>query len=524
MVTVLDPTLDDIDLMSLPEPPQAAPVIAMSPPSSLTRGDAVKFLQRATFGGTVIEVDRLQTIGLTAWFSEQLALGVQETNLSRMQRHPSPTSNSNLHSVLWEGFLSDPAQLRKRCSYAMSQILVVGKSEFSPQTMTVYADILETHAFGTFRNLLEHVTLSSAMGRWLTYSNNRKADASGRVPDENFAREVMQLFTVGLWQLDLDGTRLQQAGHDLPTYDQNDVAGLARVFTGWTTNGDISPMRPQPSNLSASYESGEKRFLGAVIPAGLSIAASLTAALDVLANHPNVAPFISRQLIQRLVTSNPSRDYVRRVASVFLDDGVGVRGNLGAVYRAILTDPEAWTTEPAATFGKLREPVLRFSTIMRALGISNIAWPWNLNGLSDPATRLGQQPYDSPSVFNFYRPGYTPPSTPIAADNLVAPEFQIVDETSVIGWLNFTSDFIRSPYSRMALSIDDLRTLSIDAAALVDEVTARLVPRPLPPALRTRIVTAVAANTSSTTTTRSLERVVIAVTLVAASTPFLHER
>ena len=523
-MTVLD-TNPDTDLMGFPEPPQAAPVTALSPPSTLTRGDAVKFLQRATFGGTVTEVDRLRTIGLTAWFGEQLALGVQETNLSRMQRHPSPTSGYYLHSVLWEGFLSDPAQLRKRCSYALSQIMVVGRNSFSPQTLAVYADVLETHAFGTFRNLLEHVTRSSAMGRWLTYSGNKKADvASGRVPDENFAREVMQLFTVGLWQLDLDGTRLQVGGVDVATYDQADVAGLARVFTGWTTDGDINPMRPQPSNLSSSYESGEKQFLGATIPAGRSITESLADALNVLANHPNVAPFISKQLIQRLVASNPSRDYVRRVASVFLDDGAGVYGNLGAVYRAILTDPEAWTTEPAAAFGKLREPVLRFSTIMRALGITNTEWPWNLNGLSDPATRLGQQPYDSTSVFNYYRPGYTPPSTPIADANLVAPEFQIVDETSVIGWLNFTSDFVRSPYSRMRLDLEGLRTLSTDAAALVDEVAARLVPRPLPSALRTRIVSAVAANLHSTTTTRSLERVVIAVTLVAASTAFLHER
>jgi len=527
-VTVLDTNIDDTDLMGFPEPPQAAPVVALSPPSTLTRGDAVKFLQRATFGGTVVEADRVRTIGLNAWFAEQLNLVVQETNLSRMQRHPSPTSGYHLHSVVWEGFLSDPAQLRKRCAYAMSQIMVVGRNDFSPQTTAVYADILETHAFGTFRNLLERVTLSSAMGRWLTYNNNRKADvASGRVPDENFAREVMQLFTVGLWQLDLDGTRLQQAGVDVATYEQSDVAGLARVFTGWTTDGNINPMRPQPSNLSSSYESGEKQFLGATIIAGRSITDSLSDALNVLANDPNVAPFISKQLIQRLVTSNPSRDYVRRVASVFINDGsggAGVYGNLGAVYRAILTDPEAWTTEPAATFGKLREPVLRFSTIMRALGIRNTEWPWNLNGLSDPATRLGQQPYDSASVFNFYRPGYTPPSTPIADANLVAPEFQIVDETSVIGWLNFTSDFIRSPYSRMALDLDGLRALSVDAAALVDEVSARLVPRPLPSALRTRIVSAVAANLHSTTTTRSLERVVIAVTLIAASTSFLHER
>ena len=353
------------------------------------------------------------------------------------------------HRGYWRGVLSEPDQLRRRVGYALSQILVASSNDLGQSTIAHYMDLLEQHAFGTFRELLEAVSRSQAMGEYLTFVNNRKADPRrGRVPDENYAREVMQLFTIGLWELEPDGTRRLAGGQPIPSYDQDDIAGLARVFTGWRRPDDETPARYSLPMVmrEQDHEPGAKSFLGTTIPPDTLGEDSLVMALDTLAAHDNVGPFIGRQLIQRLVTSNPSPAYIRRVSETFADNGSGVRGDLGAVVRAVLLDDEAWRADQPATFGKLREPVLRFTVVARALDItSSDDDNWSFDNTRDSATSLGQLPFASPSVFNFYRPGYVAPQTPLSDLDLVAPEFQIVDETSAIGWVNWLGDYLRNP-------------------------------------------------------------------------------
>jgi uncharacterized protein (DUF1800 family) len=238
---------------------------------------------------------------------------------------------------------------------------------------------------------------------------------------------VMQLFTIGLVELNADGTRRLTDGQPKETYGEADVRGLARVFTGWDfvskTNNPDWPRTPM-QHIASRHSLEEKRFLGVTVPPNTDGPASLRIALDTLFNHPNTAPFISRQLIQRLVTSNPSPAYVGRVSAKFADNGQGVRGDMKAVVEAVLNDTEARTprniTQPAPSWGKLREPVLRYTTFARNFGGTFNGEIWRIGPLSDPATALGQSPLRSPSVFNFYRPGYVPPNTSIARAKLVA--------------------------------------------------------------------------------------------------------
>ncbi len=528
-----------------------------APPSTLTRADAVRFLQRATFGPTPGDVDDLLASDLDTWFSDQTARTMPTTHLDRRVEH------GNTMYALWEGFLAGPDQLRKRVGYALSQIFVASDLGVNNLRLCAYADLLETHAFGTYRALIEHVTRSPAMGQYLTYDRNRAADPRrGSVPDENYAREIMQLFSIGLWELQRNGERrLDTGGQPIPTYDTDDILGLARVFTGFESQqtedpySHADPMRSDSDFSDRWHERGEKRFLGTVIPASetRTLDESLAIALDALDAHPNTPPFISRQLIQRLVTSNPTPAYVERVVSVWEDDGSPsrVRGNLAAVVRAILLDDEAWTATPSEQHGKLREPVLRFTLVTRALDIRSTHRPWPITSLSDSATELGQQPYESPSVFNFYRPGYVPPQSPLGDAGLVAPEMQLHNETAAIGWVNYITRFLMRPPGRnfdgyraqISFGIDDLVALiavaeptETQAASLVDELAARLCPFGLSPAVRELVVRRVRGvvdtrydHSDETTRERTrervhLDRVMGAASLIAASTDFLHER
>jgi uncharacterized protein (DUF1800 family) len=354
-------------------------------------------------------------------------------------------------NMSWRVLIGNADQMRQRMVYALGQILVVSRAGLDGARISwlisYYLDVLDKHAFGNFRNLLEDVTLSPAMGRYLSMKGSQKANASGRQPDENYAREIMQLFTIGLVQLNADGTPTLVNGVPVDSYNEADVAGLSRVFTGWDEDlplGHGRYVKPMV-NTASLHESGEKTFLGMTVPPNTSAINSLRLALDHLFKHPNVGPFIGKQLIQRMVTSNPSPAYVGRVAAAFNNNGAGVRGDLKAVLRAILNDIEARNTRAAATdanFGKLREPVLRFLTWAKACNAGSASGRWDLTDLADPASRLGQSPLNSPSVFNFYRPGYVPPNTSISAASKVAPELQITTETSVAGYLNFMQSAI----------------------------------------------------------------------------------
>jgi uncharacterized protein (DUF1800 family) len=369
--------------------------------------------------------------------------------------------------------------------------------------------VLTKNAFGNFRTLLEDITLNAAMGRYLNMRGSLKEDAAtGRMPDENYAREIMQLFTIGLAQLNPDGTPKRDAnGKTIDAYTQSDVSNLARVFTGYDydytgvteTLTQFQPYPiPSPQNarnrmrLDPSKHSNlEATFLGITVPANTPGDAALKTALDTLFQHPNVGPFFARQMIQRLVTSNPSPDYVQRVAAAFNDNGGGVRGCMKTFWRAVLLDPEARTLPTAPSAGKLREPMVRAVQWARTFGATSVSGQWKVWDQTSSDYGLAQSPLRSPSVFNFYRPGYVPPKTAIAAAGLVAPEFQIHNESSTVSYLNYMADWVGNTfgYGDIKANYAALMPLAADAQALVNWLNLFLTANQLGDATANKIAT-----------------------------------
>jgi uncharacterized protein (DUF1800 family) len=419
-------------------------------PLTTAQKQAARLLNQATWGATASEITRVSAMMPAAWVDEQLAKPLTTPSHWNYVAMKGPLGTSEFINAFMESFWSQAAtgsdQLRQRMTFALSEIFVTSATnsaiDTQPAAHAAYHDLLARNAFGNYRQLLEDVSLSPAMGKYLSHMGNQKEDtATGRLPDENYAREVMQLFSIGLWMLNQDGSRkLDATGNPIPTYGIPEVMGMAKVFTGWTFNGVQAWDAPMMNNPAITSTSVKNIVNGVTIPAGTGGAASLKIALDTLANHPNVAPFLSEQLIKRFVTSNPSRAYVGRIAAVWANNGKGVRGDLGAVVRAILLDADARSdaklTEP--TYGKLREPMLRFGHWLRAFNARPTDGVWTIWNLEDPVTSLGQNPQRSPSVFNFFRPDYAPPG-PILAAGLTAPEFQITHETTLTGYTNFMS-------------------------------------------------------------------------------------
>jgi uncharacterized protein (DUF1800 family) len=442
-----------------------------------TDEDAARFLLQAQFSASDAEIARVRSVGCGRWLTEQFAARPSETGWDWLNRrgydaiHNDTRYYDNSYPgdhMIWHQLMTSPDAVRKRCALALSEFFVVSLTglDFGWRShgLAHYWDQLSANAFGNFRTLLEDITLNPAMGFYLNTKGNQKENpATGRVPDENYAREVMQLFTIGLYQLNPDGSdKLDAAGHRMETYTQSDVSNLARVFTGYDFDqsrnvvtvepvqqrkvGSTAFTRMRMALAPARHSSLEAVFLGTRIAANTPGDKALKTALDALFAHPNVGPFFCRQMIQRLVTSNPSPAYVARVSAAFNDDGHGVRGNLQAVWEAILLDDEARShkglTDPR--FGRLREPMLRFIQWGRTFGIRSAEGSWKLGDLTNPATQLGQSPLRSPSVFNFFRPGYVPPATMMATSGSLAPEFQIVTESSVSGYLNYMQNVIRN--------------------------------------------------------------------------------
>lgn len=360
------------------------------------------------------------------------------------------------------------------------------------------------------------------MGEYLTYRGNAKANPkTGSMPDENYAREILQLFTIGLLKLNPDGTATEQE-----TYTQADISGLARVFTGWDSDlaggtSDTPDYRKRPmTQVGTKYEPGEKIFLGTTIASGVDAATALNKALDTIFAHPNVAPFVSKQLIQRLVTSNPAKEYVARVAAVFNNNGSGVKGDLKAVIKAILLDQEARSAANLtnAGFGKVREPILRFTAWARAYNATSPSEAWAIGNTSEPSSRLGQSPLRSPSVFNFFRPGYVPPAL-----GVVAPEFQIVNETSVVGYANYMQTAISRGIGDVKADYSSLLPLADNVPALVDEINLVLAAGQLGADTVTLIRNAVTSMATGTDAARA-NRVYAALTLVMASPEFIVQK
>lgn len=415
--------------------------------------EAARFLVQAGFGGPATARLALISNGYEPWIKEQQALPQGQSRFDEFSaiKLSDPGSfalqDEQRDNLMWKRLAAAPDMLRQRMTLALSEIFVVNIAGADLPTrahaLCGYMDMLEKHAFGNFRQLLEDVTLSVPMGRMLgTFRNMKEDSKTGRRPDENYAREVMQLFTIGLVELNMDGSaKLDANGKTIDSYNQDTVSNLARVFTGWSVpldwtspDPDPEPMR-QPMRLDENAHSLlEKKFLGASIPANTDGRASLKIALDTLFNHPNVAPFISRQLIQRFVSSNPSAAYVGRVAAVFANNGTGVRGDLKAVVKSILMDAEARSAPDAANLfaGKIIEPMLRVASFFRGLKFTSPDGQWRLTR----AKSFGQQPLNAPSVFNFFRPGYVPPNTALATQNKLAPELQIVSEQTVLNQVN----------------------------------------------------------------------------------------
>ncbi len=510
--------------------------IAPAPPAvaAISAAEASRFLGQAGFGATDAQIGRVQTLGYSGWLDEPFSAPRSQGHYDWMvERGYAVTTNINnfngTDNTLWRKLISSPDVLRQRITLALSEIFVVSMTglpiNWRGFVAAAYMDVLETNAFGTYRTLLGEVTLSPGMGSYLNMRGNLREDpATGRVPDENYSREVLQLFSLGLTELAADGTLKNGVATD--TYGQDTITGLAKVFTGWNNNAanNTDPGYAQrPMVLTAAnHSTSVKQFLGVTIAAGTPGATALQTALDTIAAHPNVGPFIGRQLIQRLVASNPSPAYVARVSAVFANNGAGVRGDLRAVIKAILLDDEARRAPVAGdtTRGKLREPVVRFIQWARTFGLASPTGLWNIGNVSDPSTRLGQSPLRSPSVFNFFRPGYVPPNSALGTLNLNAPEFQITNESTVVGWANWAQTFVQSGVGETRPDYTAELALATDATALVKRVSLLLSGDTLSAATLATIGTAV-GSISATTDAGKRNRVYAAIHLVLCAPEYL---
>jgi uncharacterized protein (DUF1800 family) len=532
-----------------------------------TQAEAARLLTQATFGPTESSIQAVISSGsINNWISAQIAMGPasisHQAHIDAVQAAAGSVGSNEFYQTWWRQAISGDDQLRQRVAFALSQIFVISLNDdvIDPRGAASYYDMLTRDALGNYRTLLKDVTLHPMMGRYLTYLANQKEDAAGtRTPDENYAREIMQLMTIGLVELNADGTPRLNGASPIPTYTSSDIAGLAKVFTGisWyhptptnstffggSANADrnVTPMIFYPNYHSTS----EKVFLGTTIPASatVNVGGDIDIALDRLFNHANTAPFISRRLIQQLVTSNPSPAYVGRVAAVFANNGAGVRGDLAAVVRTILTDAEARATATAASsvsFGKLREPLIRLANWARAFGATSQTGNYLITSTS-ANTSFSQSPLSSPSVFNFWRPGFTPPgTTQLGQRSLVAPEFQVVDEVTVASYVNTMQDIVQNGVGQTPTggSGRDVRSsytaeiaLTDTPGTLVDRMNSLLFYGQMSATLRDRIIAGVTAVTIPTANgsnqaaidTAKLNRARTAVFLSMISPEYLVQR
>ncbi len=503
------------------------------PPPVLSGTQASRFLAQSAIGYSHAEITTVSTSGIDAWLSAQLALARPQKFWDFLVANGyAASSNVNTHNgfepMIWSQLMGSNDLLRQRVGLALLDQWVVSIDGFASGwrtfVMAAYLDVLWDNALGNYRDLMEGASTSVAMGLYLTFLGSVKANAAtGSIPDENYARELMQLFTIGLYQLNMDGTQVLSGGNPVPTYAQEDVSQGARVWTGYTfANADnTTPDRMKlPTAINAAqHETGATSFLGISIPAGTSGAGARALALDGLFNHPNVPPFVSRQLIQHLVTSNPSPAYVGRVAAVFVNNGSGVRGDLKSVIRAILTDREARDDNQvtSASFGKLREPVARLVHWARAFNVTSPTNLWPFGNVSSSANRIGESPGHAPSVFNWFRPGYAPPGTTIASNGHVAPEFQITNEPSMIAYINYLQSVIVNGAGEARADYSSLTAIGADSQALLNELNLVLAAGQIGAATLAQLKTAL--DTISVTTSAGLNNCIYAALVLVMATP-----
>ncbi len=515
--------------------------------SSQAQADAIRLLEQSTFGPNDALLAHLQSIGTQAFLAEQFAAPASQfpaleyvpagQQATFCPTDPDPQCPRDYYSLflLQNNFfakaLSANDQLRQRVAFALSQILVTSGLEVNfAYGMSTYQQILRDNAFGNYEDILTKVTLSSVMGDYLNMVNNDKP-ANGVDPNENYAREVMQLFSIGVWSLNPDGTQsLDNNGAAIPSYTQDTVEGFAHVFTGWTY--PVLPGVPSrthnPKNylgnmvpVGTNHDTDSQPLLsGAVVPAGLSAQGALTFAIHNIFTHPNVAPFIGRQLIQKLVTGDPTPQYVARVAAAFNNNGQGVRGDMKAVITAILTDPEArGAAKLDPGYGKLREPALFMAAAARALNAQS-------DGVffAQQSSALGQNMFNASSVFNYYPPTYILPDK-----SNVAPEFAIQNSSTAINRYNFANALAFGTIAPLATlpgavgTTPDwtmLSSLAADPNALLDKLDALLMHQTMPAAMRSTLLSAISAVPASD----PLSRAKTAFYLVVTSPQYQVER
>ena len=502
-------------------PPPAPPVVNLN---VVTQSDAARFLTQATFGPTLADVNTVATGGYAAWISAQLALP-ETSHLAATRADSVAFPNTSTFAVIendryaawWKIGATAPDQLRQRVAFALSEILVVSDQSSAltnePEALANYYDMLANDAFGNFRQLLQDVTLSPVMGNYLNMLENAAANPSkGTAADENYAREVMQLFTIGLNYLNPDGSlQLDSTGQPIPTYNQATIVQTANVLTGWAyqNTGKNPSFTGSPADwydpmqlYPAFHDNTQKTIVNnVVVPANGGGAADLKIELDTLFNHQNTAPFFCRELIQRLVTSNPSPGYIYRVAQVFANNGSGVRGDLKAVVNAVLLDPEARSSTLLgnAGYGKLKEPLLRQTALYRAFNASAANGRF---GISDTDNALGQTPLSSPTVFNFFLPSFVQPGD-LASAGLFAPEFQITTASTAISVVNnlYSSIYTSATPSATTLVLDltPLTTEATSSTALINSINLLFCGGNMTASTQQSITGALAALPASTT-------------------------
>jgi len=536
-------------------PPAAPPALDLS---RVSAQDAARFLTQSTFGPTQAEILDLMNRGYNAWLTEQFSLPATSQREATMADFAAinaggqgaanggpNTRPGGVHrqAAWWRTAITGRDQLRQRVAFALSQILVIsdqnGTINAWQEGAANYYDIFVNNAFGNFREILEQVTLSPMMGIYLSSLRNAKA-ANGTTPDENYAREIMQLFTIGLHELNPDGTlRLDPTGQPIPTYTQETIVQTAKVFTGWgyannaagaTANANLFRGSPadyiQPMMLWPAFHDDTAKTIvgGKVLPAAQGGIQDLKDTLDALFNHPSTGPFIVRQLIQRLVTSNPSPGYIYRVNQAFSNNGAGVRGDLRAVVRAILLHYEARSPAVAAsaTFGKMKEPLLRATALFRAFDAGSNLGRYNI---ANPEGALAQAVLRAPTVFNFYEPNYVLPGS-IAAAGLYAPEYQILTDTTALTQPNFYYGYIYANRSTtdmaqqtIGLTLAPWLSQARTPAALVDALNLLLAGGAAPKSATDRMIAAITAMPvgTATNTANDLERVRSAIYLMLTS-------
>jgi uncharacterized protein (DUF1800 family) len=504
---------------------------------------AARLLDQATFGPTLNDIQHVETVGLQSYLNEQFALApTLEPDIANPPPALCATNTIPCQQAeWWQAAITAPDQLRQRVAFALSEMFVISSNSVNARAVTPFQNVLLKDAFGNFSTLMKDVTLSPGMGAYLNMLNSAKPTGT-QIANENYSRELMQLFTIGLVMLNTDGSpQYNEFGSTTPTYTEAQVQAFARSFTGWTyatATGGVPTSFPNntpnyDSPMAAvenEHDTKAKTLLnGTTLPAGQSAILDLNDSLTNIFNHPNVGPFVCRQLIQHLVASRPSSAYVARVVAVFNNNGKGVRGDMKAVIQAILLDPDARAGDTSPDFdgGHLREPMLYMTNIIRGLGFTFVGGgtgtgPEYYYTLGNYTASLSERPYASGSVFNFFPPNYVIPGTTVNA-----PEFGIENTASAILRLTLADNVVFNRISAFNVNLSATSALGITASAtgnattdstnLVNALAIIFMHGQMPAQMQSDIVAHVA------TISNIPERVRVATYLVITSSPYKIE-